>query len=271
MHPDPAYPSSHVTVSNNMIDLTAEADRAANLRAGINIATSDVIVSNNQIYVRGDVDPNTTGIRVAGSAVHVTIHDNIIRNCYQGIITGRAATSVAEVLSADTFKGGREIDKEWEYSHRYRGWFAHWLTGVNAHTMSAFDSFDAKKLTFAIKEPLLMNEGDRFAYYPGQAEWVLHHNTISGCGRPVVLDSYGSDSSLFTDNLITRGLATGVAQAMAVKGNFTVERNTFAGFDEAESQALVIYPDPLRKSWEARSTNNVFRNCTQGDVLWAEQ
>jgi len=140
-----------------------------------------------------------------------------------------------------------------------------------SHTLSAFDSFDAKTLAFALKEPLLMNEGDRFSYYPGQAEWVFHHNTISGCGRPVILDSYGSDSSLFTDNLITRGLATGVEQAMAVKGNFTVSRNTFAGFDGAESQALVIYPDPFQKSWEDRSTDNVFRNCTKGKVLWAEQ
>ena len=268
VHPDPAYPTSHVTVSNNMIDLTAEADRNANLRAGINVATSDVIVCDNQIYVRGAVDPNTTGIQIAGSAVHVTVHNNIIRNCYHGILTGRAATSVAEVLSADTFKAGREIDKEWEYSHRYRGWFAHWLSGVNAHVVSAFDSFDSKTLAFALKEPLLMNEGDRFGYYPGQAEWHIHHNTISGCGRPVVLDSYGSDTSLFTDNLITRGLATGVEQAAAVKGNFTVARNTFVDFDEAESEALVIYPDPLRRSWAERSTDNIFRNCTRGRVTW---
>jgi len=271
VHPDPAYPSSHVTVSNNMIDLTAEADRNANLRTGIHVATSDVIVSNNQIYVRGDVDPNTTGILIAGSAAHVTVHNNIIRNCYHGIITGRASSSVAEVLSADTFLAGREIDKEWEYSHRYRGWFAHWLSGVNAGTVSAFASFDAKALAFALTEPLLMNEGDRFAYYPGQANWHIHHNTISGCGRPVVLDSYGSDTSLFTDNIVTRGLATGVEQAMVVKGAFTVARNTFAGFDEPDSRALVIHPDPFGRAWANRSSDNVFRTCTRGKVTWAGQ
>ncbi len=263
LHPDPGYPTGHVTVSGNMIDLTAEPDRIANLRAGILVATSDVVLSNNQIYVRGDADPNVTGIQIEGAAINVSVHDNIIRNCYYGLLSSRASTSVTEVLAADAFKAGREIIKEWEYSHRYRGWYVHWLSGVNAGTLSAFAGFDAKTLAFTLKEPLLMNEGDRFAYFPGQANWSIHHNTISGCTRPVVLDGYGSDTSLFTDNLIARGLATGVKEALVVKGNFTVTRNVFAGFDEPNSKALVVYPDPLGRSWADRCTGNLFRKCTQ--------
>ena len=107
--PTPGFPTGQVTVTGNVIDLTHESDRTENPRVGIHVATSDVIVSDNQIYVRRGVDPNVTGIAIAGSAANVTVHHNLIRNCMNGIVTGRASASVSKVLGADIFQAGGGI------------------------------------------------------------------------------------------------------------------------------------------------------------------
>ena len=182
-----------------------------------------------------------------------------------------------EALGPDLFKAGEEslqewnlhlgIAKEWSYSHRYRGWLLHWLTGANTGAVSAFDEFDTKTLEFKLKAQLVMSVGDRFAYFPEQANWLFHHNTISDCAEPVVLDSYGSDTSLFTDNIIARGLASGVKTALTVKGNFTVARNVVAGFNEPGCIALRVEPDPFGKTWETRCSDNLFRACTSEVVV----
>ena len=265
-HTGQGFPAQHITVTGNMIDLTHELDIPASSRTGILVECSDVVVSDNQIYVRGEIDPETTGIVVEGATTNVTVHDNIIRNCARGVVTTRTETSVKEVLGKDRFLAGCEIAKEWEYSHRYCGWFLHWIEGANAGTVSAFDSFDAKTMEFKLQESLKMTVGDRFAYYPRQANWMFHHNTISGCAEPVVLDSHGSDTSMFTDNLVSCEPAIGVKEALTLKGNFAVIGNRIVGFDEKDSVGIAVHPDPLGKLWDKNCVNNTVIGCSR-DVL----
>jgi hypothetical protein len=118
-------------------------------------------------------------------------------------------------------------------------------------------------MEFKLQERIRMTVGDRFAYYPGQANWMIHHNIIEGCSKPVLLDSYGSDTSLFTENLVSRGLARGVKEAVVLKGNIAVERNRIAGFAEADSVAVAVCPDPLSKLWDKNCANNTVVGCTR--------
>ena len=60
---------------------------------------------------------------------------------------------------------------------------------------------------------------------------------------PLVLDSYGGATCLVRDNLISRGAAEGVGEAIAVRGQFTLAGNTISGFDEEGSVALGLHLD----------------------------
>jgi hypothetical protein len=262
-HTGLGFPAQHVTVSGNMIDLTHELDIPSGERTGIHVQCSDVVVSDNQVYVRGKPDPKTTGIVVDGAAANVTVHDNLISNCGRGFVTTRAEAAVEKVLGPGRFLADRWIEKPWAYSHRYRGWFTHWLDGEHAGTVVAFEGFDDKTLEFRLVEPLKLAAGNRFGYYPAQANWMIHHNIIEGCAEPVVLDSYGSDTSLFTDNLISRGSATGVKIAVVLKGNLAVERNRIAGFDEEDAAALAVYPDALGRRWARNCAGNTVMGCSR--------
>jgi len=260
------YPPRHILISGNMIDLTHTPDRRVQPRTGIAIMSSNVVVSDNQIYVRGDADPDVTGITVDSGAVNVTLHDNMIHHLGRGIVTARASTSVAKVHGPGRFaaRGGvGGMDKDWEYSHRYRGWRLHWLTGANSGKVSEIDALDSKTLILGLKGDLLAEPGDEFAYFPKQANWLIHHNTITDCAKPVVLDGYGSETSLFTDNVIARGLATGATEAVALKGNFVVRGNRLAGFNEPNSVAIAVYPDPLGKVWTCGPGANDISDCTR--------
>ena len=257
-------------MSGNMIDLTHELDIPSGERTGIYVQCSDVVVSDNQVYVRGETDPRTTGIVVDGAAANVTVHDNIVRHCGRGFVTTRAGSTVEKVLGPGRFLAGLEIEKQWAYSHRYRGWFVHWLDGKHAGTVVAFDGFDAKTVEFKLAEPLRISEGERFGYYPGQANWMIHHNIVEGCTEPVVLDSYGSDTSLFTDNLIGRGLATGVRAAVVLKGNIAVECNRIVGFDEEGAVGIAVHPDPLGTLWDKNCANNTVCSCSRDAVVVRE-
>jgi len=74
--------------------------------------------------------------------------------------------------------------------------------------------------------------GGIFIVFPlGPADWNFHHNTITGCQKPVTLDSYGSPTSWFRDNVMTRGEASGVKAAIEVRGMFKLAGNQISGFD----------------------------------------
>ena len=106
-----------------------------------------------------------------------------------------------------------------------------------------------------------MKVGDRFEVFPPSANWNVHDNTVTGCAQPVTLDNYGSETSLFRDNVISRGGADGVKQAVVVSGRFQFIGNQIAGFDEKDSVALVLNPDGLGRSCPSLYRENVFQGC----------
>jgi hypothetical protein len=255
-----SFPSNTVTISGNIIDLTYGGENPAS-RAGITVSASNVIVADNQIYVRGKVDPRVTGIVIAEPALNVNVHGNLVRNCQQGLVTRRAGSRVTQVIDATTFlENGLPL--EWKNSHLYRGWNLAWTGGSQPNTLSVLDAFDPETLRFKLKEAREMKVGDTFQVFPaGPANWTIHSNTISGCADPVKLDSYGSETSFFRDNIVSRGEAQGVKQAIQVVGQFKLIGNTIFGFDETGSSALLLTPDPVGRVARNFVRNNIFNQC----------
>jgi hypothetical protein len=91
----------------------------------------------------------------------------------------------------------------------------------------------------------------------------LHDNTITGCLKPVVLDSYGSETSLLKGNIVTRGEATGVKAAVEVRGMFELIGNHLSGFDEKDSTAVSLVADPLGRTARSLYRNNIFEKCSR--------
>ena len=256
-------PSKFTTVTGNILDMTSLAEKPE-ARVGIDVSATDTIVSDNQIYVRGQCDSKVTAIRVKESAVNVGIHDNLIRQCGQGIAGNRVGAAVSEVVDATTFlTPGRTVPLERRQSHQYRRWNLAWLSGSKPKTLSLIDSFDPETLQFKLTQPHEMAVGDRFEVFPPSANWNIRDNTISGCAEPAVLDCYGSDTSMFRDNVITRGGAEGVKQAVTVSGRFELIGNQISGFDEKDSAALALNPDGLGRVRPGSYRDNVFQKCSQ--------
>jgi hypothetical protein len=230
-------------------------------RTGINVSASGTIVADNQVYVRGQCDSHVSGILVSEPALNVTVHDNLIRNCQQGLVTGRAVSWVKEVVDASTFTEAN-VPAEWKDSHLYRGWGLAWLSAGRPDSLSVIEAFDPVTLRFRLRQPHAMKPGDRFHVFPsGPANWDFHDNTITGCVKPVVLDSYGSETSLLRDNLVTRGEATGMKAAVDVRGTFQLSGNQVSGFDEKGSTALSLAADPFGRTARSTYRNNVFQRC----------
>ena len=125
------------------------------------------------------------------------------------------------------------------------------------------EGFDPESLRFTLREPYAMKAGARLAVYPPSANWLVHDNTIVGCQQPMVLDSYGSPTSLVTKNQISRGETTGVKQAIEVRGRFNLIGNQIHGFDEPDSAALGLYPDRFGKQLRNSYRSNSFDGCTR--------
>jgi len=119
------------------------------------------------------------------------------------------------------------------------GWRILWLDsqGKPAAGESIIESFDPQTLRFKLREPRPLKPNDRFEVVAPSLNWLLHDNTLTGCRQPVVLDSHGSDTSLLRNNLIERGGATNVTQAVTVSGRFKLIDNHIAGFDEKKAPA----------------------------------
>ena len=249
------YPTRNVVISQNVIDLTA-VDAPPKRRTGIHVSSSEVIVSDNQIYVRGEFDPRVTGIRIEEPAVNVSVHDNQIRNCRYGINTGRASSSISGVVDETTFTENA-LPRLWKYSHGYRGWGLAWLTGASARTVATIDQWDPDTWRFRLAVPHKMKVGDRFEVFAPSANWQIHSNTITSCLSPVVLACYGSPTSWLRDNLIERGSASKVKEAVSIGGRFNLAGNHVFGFDEPGCAALSLKPDPA-----GRVPRNLFRANT---------
>jgi hypothetical protein len=107
-----------------------------------------------------------------------------------------------------------------------------------------------------------MKIGDLFEMIPsGGANWNIHDNTITACLEPLVLDSYGSETSTLRNNLVSRGGATGVKEAVQVRGRFNLVGNQFFGFDEPGSAALGLCPDRFGRPLPNLYRGNLFDHC----------
>lgn len=137
-----------------------------------------------------------------------------------------------------------------------------WVAGGKPVGRSVIEGFDPKTWRFTLKEARQTKTGESFEIFPPSgANWNLHDNTITGCLNPVVLDSHGSNTSLFKDNTVTRGDTSGVKQAVEVRGRFNLIGNHFSGFDEKDSSALSLYPDRLGQKPRNEYRDNVFERC----------
>ncbi|MBM4050639.1 MAG: hypothetical protein FJ279_36545, partial [Planctomycetes bacterium] len=267
-----SYPSQHAVVSGNIIDLTCVGGQSR-ARSGILVTASDVTVSDNQVYVRGDLDPNVTGIHIGEPAVNVVVHDNLVRNLGHGLVTRPCRSSVTEVAEDGSFLEG-QLPLEWPVGHRYRGWNLVWLGGANINKVCAIAEFDADTCRFKLAQPQRVSVGDAFSVFPPSANWTIRSNTITDCQRPVTLDGFGSPTSVFRDNLITRGQAKGVKDAVAVAGEYKLIGNHLSGFDEPDSASLALHPCRVGRALRNVYLDNIFERCAQpvqerAKGLWA--
>jgi hypothetical protein len=253
------FPSQNVTVSGNIIDLTNITGQPR-VRNGIYVNASDVTVSDNEVYVRGEPDVRTTGIRVDEPAVNVNVHDNLIKNCQTGLRTGRASSTITEVVDPKTF-AENALPREWPRSDRYRGWQVAWLSGKAINTVSTIDSYDPETLRFQLTQPVNMQVGDHFDLFPVSANWTIHSNAIADCQAPVVLASYGSPTSRLEANVLSRGSATGVKEALSISGRFNVVGNHLVGFDEPGSAGFTLGLDPIGRAPRNLFRANILEHC----------
>jgi len=261
------YPSANTTITGNLFDMTEIGDKSVS-RTAVDISASDAIVSDNQIYVRDISDPHVTAIKIKEPAVNLTIHDNLIRNCGTGIVTERVVSRVGEVIDAVTFVPSvRAVPLDHFKARQCQGWRLVWLASGQPAGVSILDAVigaaKPETLQFKLKEPCETKVGDTFETIPPSANWSLHDNTITGCLQPVMLTTYGSDTSFFRDHIINRGGAKDVKQAVVVSGCFKLIGNHISGFDEKDSAALLVNTNRLGEICHSLYRDNIFQNCSR--------
>jgi hypothetical protein len=260
------YPSSNTIITGNIFDMTCIGQQPIQ-RIAINISANDTIISDNQVYVRGSVDPLVTAILIREPALNVNVHNNLIRNCGAGIVTEIGEATVGEVVNERTFiRSDRSFGLPLERISpaMCKGWILIWRNDAQSQQytgMSVIESFDPETLSFKLREKRSMKTGDRFEVVVPILNWNIHHNTITDCLRSAVFNSYGSRSSLFSDNLITRGNTENVNIGMEVHGRFQFLNNRLTGFDEESATALKLYPDAIGRANMSHYQTNIFENC----------
>ncbi len=200
-------PAANTVISGNAIDLTCtRGDPKA--RAGITVSADDTIVSDNQIYVRGDADPLVTGILLAEPARNIVVHDNVIRGCAIGLRGEKKTGHIGEVIDARTFKSvaaNGAIPWPRRGTHQYRGCRLAWLPGDRAAPGPEIEAFDPDKGVFRLKGDAGLEPKMEFAVYSPQGfNWNVHHNVINNCDRLVEFDVFGGPTAVFSDNLLAR-------------------------------------------------------------------
>lgn len=269
-----SLPARYAQVRGNILDMTA-VGRESEPRYGIAVSASDVIVADNQIFVRGrQPDAAVTGIRLGDPAVNLDVHGNQISLCGTGVETHRCFGRVGKIVDDSTFlQASQGIPFARRRSDRYRGWGVAWVEGQRVAGTSTIAAFDPETLQFHLAEPRKLKPGQVFEVFARRgANWLLRDNTIAGCARPLVLDSYGSPTSVVRDNLISRGAATGVAHAIALQGDFDLMRNRLFGFDEEGCSAVGLYADRAGRKLRPIVRGNVFDRCAQAmntTELWS--
>ncbi len=257
--------SSNATITGNIFDMTSIGQKPA-LRTAIVVGCNEVIVSDNQIYVRGNADPLVTGIRLTEPALYVIVNNNLIRNCGAGIISERGGLYVGGVIDEKTFVRCARPDTPPERINpdMYNGWKIVWRNiagGKLGSRMSVIESFNPRNFEFKIKEPCEMKKGERYEVIAPSLNWTIQNNTITDCLRPVVLDSYGSRTSMFTDNLVSRVSTNKVSAGVEVHGWFQFINNRITGFDEEGATAVAVYPDAIGQTCKSVYRGNIFEKC----------
>jgi len=257
-------PAGNTIITGNAIDLTCVRDESR-ARFGISVSADDATISDNQIYIRGEVDPHVTGIVLKEPARNVVVHDNLIRGCSMGLQATQNTGTVATVLDARTFTPGGSLPWPRRRTHCYRGYRIVWLPrGAAAPVLGPqVETFDPDQGVFRLTEDCDLKAGAAFALLAPQGlNWNLHHNVINNCTQLVSLDVFGGPTAVIADNLLSRGEATGVKTAAEVRGLFKIADNQFVGFDEPDSVALMLHPDPLGRTARFVCRDNVFDQCT---------
>lgn len=272
------YPTATAIIAGNQFDMTEIGETSAP-RIAVDVSASDVIVSDNQIYVRGECDPQVTGVKVLEPALNLNVHNNLIRNCGTGILAGRGVSTVTEVVDERTFAlGSRFIPLDHRLATQLAGWELVWLAGGKAADRSVIEAVTGaaspESVRIVLREPRTAKVGDRFELIPPGANWNVHDNMITGCRRPLVLDVYGGPTSIVRNNTIVRNGTTGIAQALELHGRFALKGNVMVGFDEPESVTLSLYPDPLGRVVRGLFCGNTFERCgvavrESQEGLWA--
>lgn len=260
------YASGNTTIAGNLFDMTCIGQKPAS-RTAINVSANDTIVSDNQIYVRGSADPTVTAIRLREPAANVNVHGNLIHDCGLGIAASRGESRVGQAVDERTFvrshsPSGLPLDRI--QSQTCRGWQLVWLDGNAQPTgaVSVIESFDPESLRFTLREPHPMQAGDRFEVIAPSVNWSIHDNIVAGCLQPVVLDVFGSQTTLLQGNLVERGGAAGVRAAIEVHGRCKLIGNHVAGFDEQDAAALALFPDRFGKPCRNVYRSNIIERCS---------
>lgn len=199
-------PSENVIISSNTFDMSA-TESPSEPRHAIRITNNFVTVSDNHIYVRGECDKNVRAIEISDDVTRLQIHDNTIAGCGVGISSESVFGKVGKVVDNKTFY--REIERQGQEikpmllrrkSHLYKGWNIKWLKDSS---VSEIEYFDAEKLTFNLKEPRSIEEGDEFMIYSTvSAPWNIHDNIIDDCAKPLRLDTAVGKIAAIGNNII---------------------------------------------------------------------
>jgi len=258
--------SSNATITGNIFDLTAIGQKPVP-RTAIVVGCNEVIVSDNQIYVRGNADPLVTAIRLLEPALYVIVNNNLIRNCGVGIISERGGLIVGGVIDNKTFVRCErpKTPPERVNPEMYNGWKIVWRNtdeGKLGSRMSLIESFNPVNFEFKIKDPCIMKAGERYEVIVPSLNWTIQNNIITDCLRPVVLDSYGSRTSMFRDNLVSRVSTSNIHVGVDVHGCFQLIDNRITGFDEKGASAVAIYTDAIGRDCKSHYQGNIFENCS---------
>jgi len=199
-------PPEQIIIKGNSIDLTA-VDIPSIQRYGIKITSNFATVSDNHIFVRGDMDENVSAIILSDDASRISIHDNTIAGC-KSAITSEKVVGTVGIVEGDRIFWREEPQAGFiakpmlvrPDSHLYRGWAVKWLSDG---AVSEIEEFDAYTLAFTLKEPRKMEVGDKFCIYgPKATPWSIHHNIIENCEKTIEIDSECDNRANLDGNII---------------------------------------------------------------------
>lgn len=257
---DRNLPAGNTIITGNAIDLTCVRDESQ-ARFGISVSADDATISDNQIYVRGNADPQVEGIVLAEPARNIVVHDNLIRGCAIGLLGRKTEGKVEEMIDPRTFKSGGPLPWPRRGTHGYRGYRIAWAPADNGPYVPGpqIELFDPDQGVFRLTGDSELKNRAVFALQSPQGlNWNVHHNVINNCIQLVKFDVFGGPTSIFTDNLLSRGETTGIKVAVEIRGLLKITDNQFSGFDEPDSVALLLHTDPLGRPSRLDGRSNAF-------------